>query len=414
MYNRDFSDTIKLEIIKNNLEKNKGEINCEVCNKKIVSINDCHFDHILPYSKGGKTTISNCQILCVNCNLKKNDKDLKEFLLEEKARKFLSGEIINDLKEDLNIKSLSMSKEIFDKRITEFINKKGDISKVDFGREYNNLPSIYYVKKYYGDLNNLKKVFGIEDLSLNWNRESIKLALDDYIIKKGNIFQKDLKKKNKIPSLPCILKYYPEYKNFIEIKKELCNIKVLEKWTVENTIAFGKTFLEHNEKITQKDLCASNHLPTVKVINKLFGSLENYQKVVGSEISKKNELISKAKIDEAVNFYFEGKERIIESRKNFFECFPYSLSTIEKRYNSFNEFCDIYEIKIINTRKSKYTKREVDDAISNWVKLGNKIPTSKDFTKLGLPSISVILKFYEDWKEPFYLYEKIYEEINRN
>ncbi|MBQ3142218.1 MAG: HNH endonuclease, partial [Bacilli bacterium] len=140
MYNRDFSDTIKLEIIKNNLEKNKGEINCEVCNKKIVSINDCHFDHILPYSKGGKTTISNCQILCVNCNLKKNDKDLKEFLLEEKARKFLSGEIINDLKEDLNIKSLSMSKEIFDKRITEFINKKGDISKVDFGREYNNLP----------------------------------------------------------------------------------------------------------------------------------------------------------------------------------------------------------------------------------------------------------------------------------
>ena len=74
MSNRDFSDSIKLEVIKANLEKYNGKICCEVCGTQLSSIKDCHFDHIHPFAKGGKSTLENCQLLCADCNLKKNDK----------------------------------------------------------------------------------------------------------------------------------------------------------------------------------------------------------------------------------------------------------------------------------------------------------------------------------------------------
>lgn len=74
MSNRDFSDSIKLEVIKANLEKNNGKICCEVCGTQLSSIKECHFDHIHPFAKGGKSTLENCQLLCADCNLKKNDK----------------------------------------------------------------------------------------------------------------------------------------------------------------------------------------------------------------------------------------------------------------------------------------------------------------------------------------------------
>lgn len=419
MNNRDFSDTVKLAAIKENLKNNHGEVRCKICNTKIFSIDECHFDHIIPYAKGGKSKLSNCQILCINCNLKKNDKELNDFVLEEKAKNFLESKPLNAIegehieKESVAIQA-KMTKELFDELINDFINKKGDIHKVDFGRAYNKLPSIHYVNQYYGGLNNLKKAFGIENLSYNWNRDVIKKALVDYIAQKGGISQKDLTKANKLPSLPCILKFYPEYTNFTEIKQGLCNIKVHERWTVENAILAGKVFAEKNGKITQKDLRAINNLPTSKVIDRLFGSMAEYQRMVGTKVSQKNELISKEEISIAVEDYFKGEKRIIDSRRSFLKTFPYSISTILKRYETFSDFCKEQNIQVLKFRKAKYTKREVDDAISKWVKDGNKIPAAKDLCQLGLPSQSVILKYYENWKEPFYLYEKIFEEAKRN
>lgn len=58
------------------------------------------------------------------------------------------------------------------------------------------MPSIHYVRQYYGDLNSLKKAFGIEDLSYNWNRENIKEALVSFVSQNGGISQKDMKKEN--------------------------------------------------------------------------------------------------------------------------------------------------------------------------------------------------------------------------
>ena len=55
----------------------------------------------------------------------------------------------------------------------------------------------------------------------------------------------------------------------------------------------------------------------------------------------------------------------------------------------------------------------MDDAVAEWIKSGKEIPAAKELSKLGLPSMSVILKYYEDWKEPFILYRKLYDKLNK-
>ena len=43
---------------------------CAICGKPF-DFKEMHGDHIKPWSKGGKTVIDNCQMLCRDCNLKK-------------------------------------------------------------------------------------------------------------------------------------------------------------------------------------------------------------------------------------------------------------------------------------------------------------------------------------------------------
>lgn len=51
-------------------EKQKGI--CKKC-KKHFELKDMEADHIKPWSKGGKTSVENCQMLCVDCNRHKSD-----------------------------------------------------------------------------------------------------------------------------------------------------------------------------------------------------------------------------------------------------------------------------------------------------------------------------------------------------
>ena len=63
---REFKDKEKGKVY----ERQKGI--CSKC-KKHFEINEMEADHITPWSKGGHTTIENCQMLCKNCNRTKSD-----------------------------------------------------------------------------------------------------------------------------------------------------------------------------------------------------------------------------------------------------------------------------------------------------------------------------------------------------
>lgn len=51
-------------------ERQKGV--CPICGKHFEK-KEMQADHIIPWSKGGKTVIENCQMLCTDCNLKKSN-----------------------------------------------------------------------------------------------------------------------------------------------------------------------------------------------------------------------------------------------------------------------------------------------------------------------------------------------------
>lgn len=45
---------------------------CAICGEEF-EFEEMHGDHIIPWSKGGHTTPDNCQMLCIDCNLKKGN-----------------------------------------------------------------------------------------------------------------------------------------------------------------------------------------------------------------------------------------------------------------------------------------------------------------------------------------------------
>jgi hypothetical protein len=64
---RKFSDNIKTKVYKKQNEK------CNLCNARF-DLSQMHADHISPWHKGGKSIEDNCQLLCIQCNLKKSGK----------------------------------------------------------------------------------------------------------------------------------------------------------------------------------------------------------------------------------------------------------------------------------------------------------------------------------------------------
>ncbi len=332
-------------------------------------------------------------------------------MMEEKAKKFMSGVAITlDLSsstQQISIDGGKMTKKKFDEIVGAFIDKHGDIKKVDFTRVKNGLPSVTYITKYYGSMHELKLAFGLKT-AITWNRENIWQTLVEYSKTNPEFKQKDLVKENGLPSLPCILSYYPEYKNFSDVKIALGLDLNYELWSKEKVITACHKYLETHTKITLKDLRRENRLPTAKVIYNFFGTMQNFQRAIGSTISKSSEFISKEEIIRVTKEIIRQKGSTFETRAGFFEVFPYSQSVILHRFGSFGSFAKDTNITILNTKKAKYTKKEVDDAILLYLKNGNPIPTfAKQLAALDLPSSSTILRFYDDWKEPFVIFSKM-------
>lgn len=72
---RAFSDSVRKELF------HPGYI-CSYCGNEILSIDDAEVDHIIPFSQGGKTDISNAQLLHRHCNREKSD-SIEDEVFEE-------------------------------------------------------------------------------------------------------------------------------------------------------------------------------------------------------------------------------------------------------------------------------------------------------------------------------------------
>ena len=64
---RSFSPMQKLIILQ------RANYRCEICGVMLTPDN-FHADHKIPYSRGGKTEVYNGQALCLTCNLKKGNR----------------------------------------------------------------------------------------------------------------------------------------------------------------------------------------------------------------------------------------------------------------------------------------------------------------------------------------------------
>ena len=70
---RDFDEWKYQKSIKKSLINSKGAI-CGICGKPIENMKQCTIDHIIPLSRGGQTTLENCQLAHSWCNIKKGSK----------------------------------------------------------------------------------------------------------------------------------------------------------------------------------------------------------------------------------------------------------------------------------------------------------------------------------------------------
>lgn len=65
------------QFIKRQLINSKGNL-CALCGKPIENMKDCTIDHIIPVSKGGLTTVENCQLAHRKCNLKRGNQEFDQ------------------------------------------------------------------------------------------------------------------------------------------------------------------------------------------------------------------------------------------------------------------------------------------------------------------------------------------------
>ena len=68
---RVISDKLRYQVLK------RDDFKCCACGASPAKdpAVDLHIDHIIPWSKGGETTLANLQTLCSRCNIGKSDSE---------------------------------------------------------------------------------------------------------------------------------------------------------------------------------------------------------------------------------------------------------------------------------------------------------------------------------------------------
>ena len=63
----------------------ENDVKCAYCGRKYDEVkNRKTLDHIVPKSKGGETVLHNVLICCGNCNVKKANEDIEDFIKNKK------------------------------------------------------------------------------------------------------------------------------------------------------------------------------------------------------------------------------------------------------------------------------------------------------------------------------------------
>jgi len=75
-----FTETKELRNISRIIPRGRDNNVCQLCSKSILD-RDVHFDHIIPWSKGGSSDENNIRILCPECNLKRGNDFESELLV---------------------------------------------------------------------------------------------------------------------------------------------------------------------------------------------------------------------------------------------------------------------------------------------------------------------------------------------
>ena len=432
---RNFSDTTKKNAIVRNLQVNAGEFRCEICNLLLnPSEERFHFDHIEPYAKGGRPTLANCQVLCKKCNLKKSDRELEIFLFEQKAIRLMEeasnihsnhgknatkeistkeSELRRQKKESF-LEEPILNQEKIDhisvKQILAFVADHGGIKKADLNRRGNQLPTITYVNKKWGGIIPMKEALGIHTGLQKWTRDNVKKALNHWIKQYGELRQTDLTQKNRLPSLPCILRYLPELNNFTEIKEYFGLERSHETWTKEKAILAGEKFIAtHGPCLRQYHLNKANGLPSTKTLDRLFGGLRNYQKRVGSSVYDRNKKKTRADINAAIDKLFDQKDRVVKNKSHFYKKFPFSERAVSRLYGSTDQLFLEYSILETNPKRASFSKEDIDKLIKAFVKKhGGNVPKDRELKGFGLPSKDSIEKFYQNYRQPFIYFFRLY------
>ena len=73
--NRSIPRTVQFRVLKRD-----NQI-CQVCGRSTTD-DDVHFDHVIPWSKGGSSEENNIRLLCSPCNLKRGNRFETEFLVD--------------------------------------------------------------------------------------------------------------------------------------------------------------------------------------------------------------------------------------------------------------------------------------------------------------------------------------------